>query len=303
MSPGESAALVALLRAGAQPPQHYTELVERAGSAVAVLEQELSSPRTETAQATLFPSAGRPAGHRAEAALAQADADIRAWSAEGMCLVSVLDPEYPENLRLVHDRPPLIFVAGRLTEADARSIAVIGARRATPEGQAVAGEIARHLVHAGFTVLSGLAAGVDTAAHTAALSEHGRTVAVIGTGLRRAYPPQNADLQARIAREGAVVSQFWPETPPSRTTFPMRNAVMSGLALASVVVEASPRSGARVQARLALAHGRPVFLHRRLLGEEWARELAMRPGAHVISQTAQITDIVDRLGSSGALSP
>jgi DNA processing protein len=107
------------------------------------------------------------------------------------------------------------------------------------------------LVDAGDTVVSGLAAGIDTAAHLGALDRAGRTLAVIGTGLRRAYPATNAPLQQRIADDAAVVSQFWPDAPPSKRTFPMRNVLMSGLARATVVIEASETSGARMQARLA----------------------------------------------------
>jgi DNA processing protein len=220
-----------------------------------------------------------------------------------MRLLTVLDADYPENLRTVHDRPPLIFVAGALAARDSRSIAVVGARKATSAGQAAAGAVAEHLVDAGYTVASGLAAGIDTAAHTAALARGGRTIAVIGTGLRRVYPPQNASLQRRIADEGAVISQFWPEAPPSRRSFPMRNAVMSGLTLASVVVEASQTSGSRMQARLALAHGRPVFLLRALLAHEWAREFATLPGTYVVGSPEEITGTVERLTSSSALVP
>jgi DNA processing protein len=164
-----------------------------------------------------------------------------------------------------------------------------------------AGAIARHLVGAGFTVFSGLAAGIDTAAHRSALEAGGRTVAVIGTGLRRVYPPQNADLQQRIAAECAVVSQFWPDAPPSRISFPMRNAVMSGMTLATVVVEASHTSGARTQARLALEHGRPVLLLESLLAQDWARRFAMRPGTHVVRTPAEISATVERLTSPDAL--
>ncbi len=152
-----------------------------------------------------------------------------------------------------------------------------------------------------FTVISGLAAGIDTAAHRAALQAGGRTIAVIGTGLGRAYPPQNADLQREIASTGAVVSQFWPDAGPSRQSFPLRNSVMSGLTLATVIVEAAATSGARVQARLALAHGRPVFLADSLLSQVWARELADRPGTHVFCAPTEITDAIDRLTGPGAL--
>jgi DNA processing protein len=310
-SPNESAALVVLLRSGKRPWQQYAEVVEDAGSAIAVLSDERATAET------LFDDA-----HDADCAddeIAQAAAEIELWEREGMRLLTVLDPAYPDNLRTVHDRPPLIFVAGELLPQDARSIAVVGARNASPQGRDAAAAISGHLVSAGYTVVSGLARGIDTAAHSAALASGGgasgggasggggaggRTVAVIGTGLRRAYPPENAPLQRRIAQTGAVISQFWPDAPPSKRSFPMRNAVMSGLSLASVVVEASERSGSRMQARLALEHGRPVFLPNRMLDEhEWARRLAERPGAHVFQTPQEITAAVERLTSSGALVP
>jgi DNA processing protein len=287
----ESAALVALLRLGRRPHQEHAEAVEQAGSAMAVLEDELAGT---TGQATLLPEDPGPL-------LRRAAADIVAWRRDGFRLLTVLDDAYPENLRTVHDRPPVLFVAGRLLPEDARSIAIIGSRRASPRGVAAAAGIADAFARAGCTVVSGLAAGIDAAVHEAALAAAGRTVAVIGTGLRHAYPPQNAALQGRIAAEGAVVSQFWPDAPPMRTSFPLRNAVMSGLALGTVVVEASFRSGARLQARLAMAHGRPVFLWRTLLDEAWAREVAQRPGVHVIDEPAQVMETLERLDPMDAL--
>jgi DNA processing protein len=288
----EGAALVALLRIGRRSWHQYAELVENTGSAVAVLEQELAQPDGQT---SLLPEDPEPA-------IARVAAEIERWRADGITLVTVLDSDYPHNLRAVHDRPPLIFVAGRLEErVDQRSVAVVGARRASREGLDRARAIAEHLIATGYVVASGLAAGIDTAAHTAALSLGGRTLAVIGTGLAHSYPPENAALQRQIAGEGAVISQFWPDSPPSRQSFPMRNAVMSGLTLGTVIVEASPTSGARIQARLALSHGRPVFLVDSLLGQSWARELATRPGTHVVRSPAQITSAIDRLNSSGAL--
>ena len=281
----ETAALVTLLRTGGRPWIAYTELVEEAGSALKVLDDER--------QPSLFQT------ERDE--LEATERQIAEWRDSGMELLTILDDAYPENLRAVHDRPPVIFVAGRLTPQDKRSIAVVGARRATPEGIDRATTIAAHLAQAGFTVASGLAAGIDTAAHTAALAENGRTIAVIGTGLSRTYPPENARLQERIATECAVVSQFWPDAPPTKRSFPMRNAVMSGLSLATVVIEAAHTSGARMQARLALAQGRPVFLPESLLDHEWARTCARQPGAQVVRTPQEITAAVQRLTAPGAL--
>lgn len=236
-----------------------------------------------------------------EPLLRQAQADIDAWHAERFRLLTVLDEGYPPNLREVHDRPPLLFTAGLLRPEDARSLAVIGSREASAAGLAATEHMARALVAAGFVVVSGLARGIDTAAHTATLAAGGRTLAVIGTGLRRCYPPENAVLQRQIAATGAVISQFWPETPPTRTGFPLRNAVMSGLSRGTAIMEASIRSGTRVQARLALAHGRPVFLARALLAQDWAAELAGRPGVHVFDEPEQVIETVQRVDATDAL--
>jgi DNA processing protein len=287
----ESAALVALLRLGRSPWRRYAELVDNAGSAVSALQQELAH---RDGQTSLLPEDPEPV-------IARASAEIERWRADGITLVTVLDHDYPQNLRAVHDRPPLIFVAGRLERSDERSVAVVGARSASRDGLNRAGEIADHLVRRGYAVASGLATGIDTAAHLATLGAGGRTLAVIGTGLTHSYPPQNAALQRRIASECAVISQFWPDSPPSRQSFPMRNAVMSGLTLGTVLVEASPTSGARIQARRALAHGRPVFLIESLLSQSWARELTAQPGTHVVSSPEQITSALERLNSSDAL--
>jgi DNA processing protein len=279
--PSETAALVVLLRSGAQPWNAYADLVEERGTAIAVLEEELG----------LF----------ARDQLEHAAAEVAAWERRGMRVLTLLDGDYPENLRAVHDRPPLLFVAGRVERRDARSIAVIGARNASPQGLARTRAITEHLVDAGYTVASGLATGIDTAAHSAALACGGRTFAVIGTGLGRCYPSRNRELQRRIATEYAVVSQFWPDAPPSRRSFPRRNAVMSGLTLGTVVVEATDTSGSRIQARHALAHGRPVFLAESLLEHRWARDHAGRPGVHVVGHPAEITEVIERLTSAGSL--
>jgi DNA processing protein len=294
----ERAAMVALLRTGRRPWVEYAELVEQLGSATAALEHEVASEREPGGQTTLIPD--RHAG--VDDPVANATADLEHWDAQGMRLVTLLDPDYPPNLRAVHDRPPILFIGGNITRSDAKAVAVVGARKATEPGIKQASQIAEHLTRTGYTVVSGLAAGIDTAAHTAALNNNGRTLAVIGTGLTRVYPPQNHALQRRIADVCAVISQFWPDAPPTKRSFPMRNATMSGIALATVVVEASETSGARTQARLALAHGRPVFLTKTLVEKQpWAQQIVERPGTHVIHTPAEITTALERLIAPGTL--
>ena len=273
----EKAALVALLRTATRPWRMYADLVEDQGSAIGVLEQEH----------------GLVVGEE----LGEARAAIESWEGRGLRMVTVLDRAYPENLRAVHDRPPLLFVAGRLLPGDGQSVAVIGSRRASADGVTRARVASSSLVDAGYAVVSGLAAGIDAAAHTAALERGGRTIAVIGTGLDHCYPAVNRGLQRRIATSGALVSQFWPDAPASRHGFPMRNAVMSGMTLATVVIEASEHSGARTQVRAALGHGRPVLLHESLLALEWARDCERLGGVYVVGGGDDVVAAVQRLDS------
>jgi DNA processing protein len=215
-------------------------------------------------------------------------------------LVTVLDDDYPSNLRLVYDRPPFLFVRGQLVpEDDARAIAVVGTRSASPEGVEQADRLARGLAERGVTVISGLAKGIDTTAHRGALAVDGRTLAVMGTGIEKVYPAENAELAEQIvASGGALVSQFWPDNPPTRYRFPMRNRTMSGLALGTVVVEASHTSGARMQARIALEHGKRVFLVRDLVTREaWTRSRTFlgHPGVTIVDDVGDVLDVIEQL--------
>jgi DNA processing protein len=291
--PGEKAAMVLLMRRGERPWHELAELVETVGSALAVLRGDVGP---EVPDDALF--AVTPRTPIDEAEIEAAEDEIRSWESEGMRVLSVLDDAYPVNLRTIHNRPPLVFVSGTMAAEDERSIAVVGTRAATPDGLEAASRVASKLSLRGYVVVSGLADGIDTAAHCATLDVGGRTVAVIGTGLRHQYPAKNAELQRELAERSAVLSQFWPDHPPTRRTFPMRNIVMSGFAQATVVIEASHTSGARMQARFALEHGRPVFLLDRLLEHAWAREYSQRPGAYVVSSSDQIAEHLERLTAS-----
>jgi DNA processing protein len=295
----ETAAMIGLLRRGGRLWHQYADLVESCGSAIEVLASG-DEPGVDEPAGTLFEM--DPPAPADEPDLDAIMTEIRGWQAEGIRVLSILDDEYPPNLRTIHNRPPLLFVRGALIDSDVRSIAIVGTRRASGQGLAAATSVAADLGEHGFTVVSGLAEGVDSAAHRAALAHDRRTIAVIGTGIRRSYPAKNTELQREIASVGAVVSQFWPDAPPTRTSFPMRNIVMSGLSQATVVIEASHTSGAKMQARFALEHGRPVFLLASLLEHAWAREYAERPGAHVIENAGDVVEHVERLTSIETLS-
>lgn len=283
----ERAAVLALLARRHVPWNRLAGEIEEEGSALALLER-LESHASDQ----LF------AVDDGKVTLDQLEGHVEAWEHEGINLVTVLDPAYPVNLRMTHDRPPALFVRGQLVDRDERSVAVVGTRTATGAGIDQAKAIARALVEAEYVVASGLAAGIDTAAHTGALEAEGRTIAVIGTGLREAFPKANAALQERLGRESAVISQFWPGQGPRKWTFPQRNAVMSGLARATVVVEASHTSGARMQARLAVEHGRPVFLLRSLLEHKWAQQFEGRPGVYVVDEGSEVVEHLERLYDS-----
>lgn len=229
-----------------------------------------------------------------EELITEAAATLREWEAAGLGVHTVVDQSYPPQLREIRELPPVVFTRGELSD-DTRAIAVVGSRNASERGLSFATRISVALSRQQITVVSGLAAGIDTAAHQAALASGGRTVAVIGTGIRRFYPPANRGLQERIATEGLLLSQFWPDAPPRKQHFLMRNAVMSGYAAATLVVEAGEHSGARNQARLAVAHGRPVVLLRDLLVHAWARELAERPGVTVAAGPDEVLSAVEQI--------
>ncbi|MCY1141570.1 DNA-protecting protein DprA [Actinoplanes sp. Pm04-4] len=279
----QTAALVALLR---QPRARWQDIAAEVlaeGEAVGVLERTLGSSDT------LFPD------HDAmRTAHSDALDELRAWEQSGIAVHSLLDASYPARLRDIREMPPVVFTRG-LQADDRRAVAVVGTRKPSDRGLSDAQAIATALAESGVTVVSGLASGIDTAAHTAALRAGGRTVAVVGTGVNRFYPAQNRELQQRIVQEGLVLSQFWPDASPTRQSFPMRNAVMSGYSAATVVVEAAYQSGARIQARLALQHGRPVVLAESLLQHDWAQSYASRPGVVVVSSKDQLIAAVNQI--------
>lgn len=178
----------------------------------------------------------------------------------GATLLTADDPEYPDTLKEIWDPPLVLYVWGKLEPRDRVAIGVVGSRRASHYGLQCAKKLSLQLAHAGVTVLSGLARGIDTAAHEGALAGKGRTVAVIGSGLGKLYPPENKPLAEKIADgHGAVVSEFPIDLPPDKQTFPMRNRIVSGWSSGVLVVEAPAWSGALITANMAGEHGRSVY--------------------------------------------
>jgi DNA processing protein len=168
-------------------------------------------------------------------------------------------PDYPENLKNIYDPPPFLYVKGSFIEGDKNSVAVVGSRNASEYGIKVTQELSRNLASLGVTIVSGMARGIDSAAHIAAIQGGGRTVAVLGSGVDVIYPPENRRLFERITENGAVVSEYPLGTRPNSYNFPPRNRIISGVSLGVLVVEASPKSGSLITAQLALDQGRDVY--------------------------------------------
>ena len=193
---------------------------------------------------------------RSEAAI---DEEFTRAEELGIQIVTLVDEQYPALLREIDDPPMVLYVRGTLPIDPARSIAIVGTRRGTRYGKMVAARFASRLAMKGMTVISGLAAGIDTAAHQGALDVGGRTVAVLGCGLDYPYPKRNQPMLAQIVKDGAALTEYSFGTRPAKWTFPQRNRILAGLSRGVIVVQAPERSGSLITARLALEQGREVF--------------------------------------------
>lgn len=187
------------------------------------------------------------------------NAELKRIADFGCRILTQADPEYPELLRQIYDPPVVLYVKGGLLPKDKNSVAMVGSRMTTHYGTEIARRLAYQLGYLGVTVVSGGARGIDSAAHQGALSGKGRTVAVLGTGINLVFPPENAELYERIAANGALVTQFPFNRPGDKQTFPIRNRIVAGMTLGTVVVEANLTSGALITANFANEYGRQVF--------------------------------------------
>lgn len=186
--------------------------------------------------------------------------DMERIEKKGVTLLKSESGQYPEGLKDLGEHAPLvIYMKGDIIEEDRFSIALVGSREPTPYGLAITEKLAGDLSEMGFTVVSGLARGIDTAAHMGSLKRGGRSIAVLGSGIDVPYPAENKGLMERMARTGAVISEYPPGTPPLRENFPRRNRLISGLSMGVLVAEAAVKSGALITARCALDQGREVF--------------------------------------------
>jgi DNA processing protein len=273
---------------------------------LAQLLRALGGPEAVLA-ATPAQRAAAAGGERSAAALGMPDparhARALAWLAQpGASLVAWDDADYPRALLEIGDPPPVFYCLGRRDLLARQALAIVGSRNATAQGCADAHAFAGALAAGGITIVSGLALGIDAAAHRGALPQPGSSVAVVGTGLDRVYPARNRDLAHELAARGALISEFAPGTPPLRANFPRRNRLISGLARGVLVVEATLSSGSLITARLAGEQGREVFALPGSIHSPFSKgcHKLIREGAKLV-ETAQ--DILDELALPIALPP
>lgn len=185
--------------------------------------------------------------------------EIDSAAETGTRIIAYSESEYPEQLRTIYSPPLALYIRGELRRGDIHSIAVVGTRRVSHYGRYCTEKLSSQLANSGYTIVSGLARGVDTVAHESALAAGGRTIAVMGSGMNHIFPESNSDLAEKIAESGAVLTEFPLGRQPDKTTFPMRNRIVSGLSVGVLVVEAGIKSGAIITANQALEQGRSVF--------------------------------------------
>ena len=246
------------------------ELMTQGGVSLAVAERIHRQPDSDTQRAI--------------------DRELEALENErAISVCTILDARYPSRLKTIPDPPPFLYMTGQLEEADEHAIAVVGSRKATPGGVVFTRTLSQELASAGFTVVSGLARGVDQAAHRGALdSSSGRTVAVLGCGIDRTYPSEHKTLREHIERQGAVLSEFSLGAEPHSYHFPQRNRVISGLSLGVVVTEATEHSGSLITTRFALEYNREVFAVPGAVTNKMVR------GTHrLIKQGAKLVESID----------
>jgi DNA processing protein len=234
-------------------PLRLARLIERCGSVAAAWHAD------ETMMIASGLDARSMAGLREVRQRIDLDGELERLRAAGVTPIAIADPRYPPLLRMIPAPPPLLYLSGTLTPADQRAVAIVGTRHPSHYGREVARRLAHDLAAAGITIVSGLAIGIDTIVHTAALEVGGRTIAVLASGVDRIYPERNLALAKRITTSGALLSDYPLGTPPAPLNFPPRNRIIAGLSLGTVVVEAGESSGALITVQFALDQGREVM--------------------------------------------
>lgn len=275
-------------------PRVRKSLVEHFGSAAAVLAAAISDLRG-------VPGVGTKISQAIAAARREIDvvAELEDCRRNDVKLLVASQPEYPQQLLSIHDPPGVLFVRGEILPVDGLAVAIVGTRHATPYGLAQAERLASGLARAGYTIVSGLARGIDAAAHQGALKAGGRTLAVLGSGVLNVYPPEHQRLAEEIIAQGAVISENPPRSPPLAGAFPQRNRIVTGLSLGVIVVEAADRSGALISARHAYEQGRDVFAVPGRVDSRMSKgcHRLIRDGAKLVET---IDDVLEELGPLAA---
>jgi DNA processing protein len=238
-------------------PVTYTRLINRFGSPDAIRSSDMHAL---VAEGEISPSLARalqqPLSSEAQLHIAK---ELEAVQTGRFSILTLADSQYPSRLKTIADPPPVLWCTGQLQDEDHHALAVVGSRKGSHIGRAFTRQLSGDLAALGFTIVSGLARGIDAAAHEGALASSGRTLAVLGCGIDRLYPPEHGPLRQRIEQHGAVLSEFPMGTPPHSYHFPQRNRVISGLSLGVIVTEATSRSGSLITARMALEQNREIF--------------------------------------------
>ena len=268
-------------------PRLYGALVEHFGSAAVAVE---AGPAALAEVKGLGRAKTRAI--RDAVAGAEPEAELERAAAAGVAVVLRGDPDYPVALTYLFDAPPVLYVKGSVRPDDAQAISIVGMRKCSLYGQDQAERLAGGMARVGFTVVSGLARGIDSAAHRGALAAGGRTLAVLGNGLASIYPPENARLADAVVERGALVSEFPMRVGPSAENFPRRNRILAALAIGTIVVEAGRRSGALITARLAAEMGKEVFAVPNRVDAPGAAGVhgLIRDGAKLIESVADVLD-------------
>jgi len=271
-------------------PRLRQALIDRFGSATAIF---AAAPDQIRAVEGIGPKLTRAIASASDDR--EAIEELELCRRHGVDVVLASRPNYPRSLSEIHDPPGILFVAGEIEPRDALAVAIVGSRHATQYGLEQAERLAASLARAGVTVVSGLARGIDGAAHRGALEAGGRTIAVLGSGLLELYPPEHLGLAEKIRQHGAVVSELPLRTKPLSGTFPQRNRLISGMSMGVIVVEASERSGALITARHAAEQGRDVFAVPGRVDNRLARgcHRLLREGARLVESA---DDVLEELG-------
>jgi DNA processing protein len=293
---GRSAELLLALTSGIGPRLRKS-LLAHFGSAEAVMNAAASDLRAVA-------GIGHKLSRSLVTARGQIDiaAELRDCQENNVQVLVESDPAYPQSLCTIPDPPGVLFVRGQMVESDGLAVAIVGTRHATQYGIAQAERLAAGLARAGYTIVSGLARGIDAAAHRGALKAGGRTVAVLGSGVLSVYPPEHEQLANEVVTQGAVIGENPPRSPPLPGAFPQRNRIITGLSLGVIVVEASDRSGALISARHAMEQGREVFAVPGRVDSRTSRgcHRLIRDGAKLVET---IDDVLEELGPLATPTP